>query len=294
MKKQIYTIMGAALMTAMTLSAMAQNTVVSFENQALNEDGYWIGEENENGVSDGWGGMTYPCTYEEGGLRFNTSYSVYYWSGYAISNRTETTFENMTPDQYNSAAGKAHSGNNYAIVFSYGQKMDVTAESGSVISGLYFTNAAYALNSVLNGDPYSGDAFTTGDWFKMTVTGYGSNGEKTGDVETYLADYRSENAADHYYVKDWQWLDLSSLGTVKSISFTLSSSRTGDYGMNTPNYVCIDDVTLPVSTGVSSLNNHSDNRVVKSYNLQGYGQQKGSGLTLQKMADGSVRKVILK
>lgn len=294
MKKQIYTIMGATLMTAMTLPVIAQNTVVSFENQTLNEDGYWIGEENENGVSDGWGGMTYPCTYEEGGLRFNTSYSVYYWSGYAISNRTETTFENMTPDQYNSAAGKAHSGNNYALVFSYGQTMDVTAENGSLISGLYFTNAAYPLNSVLNGDPYSGDAFTTGDWFMMTVTGYDNNGEKTGTVETYLADYRSENAADHYYVKDWQWLDLSSLGTVKSISFTLSSSRTGDYGMNTPNYVCIDDVTLPVSTGVSSLNNHSDNRVVKSYNLQGYGQQKGSGLTLQKMADGSVRKVILK
>ena len=58
MKKQIYTMMGAALMAAMTLPAMAQNTVVSFENQALNEDGYWIGEENENGVSDGYGGMT--------------------------------------------------------------------------------------------------------------------------------------------------------------------------------------------------------------------------------------------
>ena len=60
MKKQIYTMMGAALMAAMTLPAMAQNTIVSFENQALNEDGYWIGEENENGVSDGYGGMTYP------------------------------------------------------------------------------------------------------------------------------------------------------------------------------------------------------------------------------------------
>ena len=95
-------------------------------------------------------------------------------------------------------------------------------------------------------------------------------------------------------MKDWQWLDLSSLGTVKSITFTLSSSRTGDFGMNTPNYVCIDDVTLPVSTSVNSLNNNSSNHVVKSYNLKGYGQQNGRGLTLQKMADGSVRKVILK
>ena len=212
--KKIY-MLGIALVMSSMMNTMAQdNVVVSFENQTLNSDGYWIGEVNETGVDDGFGGTSY-----------------------AISNRTDTVFADSYAgaDQYNSAVGKAHSGNNFCVVYSYGQTIDITAEGGSLISGLYFTNSAVDMQSIMNGDSYMGEAFKQGDWLKLTVTGTKVDGT-TASVETYLADYQSEKADDHYFVKDWRWLDLSALGTVKSLSFALSSSRANDWGMTTPKY----------------------------------------------------------
>lgn len=292
--KKIY-MLGIALVMSSMMNTMAQeNVVVSFENQTLNSDGYWIGEVNETGVDDGYGGTTYTCGYDESILHLTTSYSVYYWSGYAISNRTDTVFADSYAgaDQYNSAVGKAHSGNNFCVVYSYGQTIDITAEGGSLISGLYFTNSAVDMQSIMNGDSYMGEAFKQGDWLKLTVTGTKVDGT-TASVETYLADYQSEKADDHYFVKDWRWLDLSALGTVKSLSFALSSSRANDYGMTTPNYFCIDDITIPVTTGISNAAAERTNGMAARYNLNGSKvAETQSGLQIVRMADGTVKKIM--
>ena len=70
-------------------------------------------------------------------------------------------------------------------------------------------------------------------------------------VEYYLADYRSENEGDWYYVNDWKYVDLSSLGTVKELSFHLVSSRSNAYGYTTPLYFCVDDFGAPAPEGTS-------------------------------------------
>ena len=64
----------------------------------------------------------------------------------------------------------------------------------------------------------------------------------------YLADYRSTDSAHDYIVDDWTWVDLSGLGTVDRIEFTLSSSDVGSFGMNTPAYFamdCLNAVPIP-------------------------------------------------
>jgi hypothetical protein len=60
----------------------------------------------------------------------------------------------------------------------------------------------------------------------------------TGKVEFYLADFRNGKSL---IVKDWTYVDLSSLKLVDRIKCTLTSSDNGDYGMNTPGYFCIDN-----------------------------------------------------
>ena len=45
------------------------------------------------------------------------------------------------------------------------------------------------------------------------------------------------------YVQFWQWADLSSLGKVTSLSFSFSGTKANDYGLTTPTYICIDDLT---------------------------------------------------
>ena len=61
--------------------------------------------------------------------------------------------------------------------------------------------------------------------------------DKTKTVDIKLA----ENGT---YVNSWQWADLSSLGKVVKLEFVFTGSDNGDYGVNTPAYICIDDMAI--------------------------------------------------
>ena len=93
---------------------------ISFENQTLNKDGFWCGDETGEKV-DNFGAEAYECTYTENGASFVATYTPSWasWSGFAISSRTETGFKDITPDQFNNITGKAHSGNNFCVVYPY-------------------------------------------------------------------------------------------------------------------------------------------------------------------------------
>ena len=218
-----------------------EQTTVSFVNQALNPDGYWNGDTNGAKGTDEWGGTVYACTYKEGGLTFNTNYTVSdygsYWMGYAIANRAGTTMTNpYTADQYNNVTGKAHSGTKYCIVQTYGETIDVDDPKGAIIRSLWFTNSAYPVNSILNGDDISGEKFDKSDWLKCTITGTHLDGT-TATVSIDLA-------KDGSYIKEWTQADLTALGIVTKLSFVFTGSRTGQFGLNTPAYICIDDVIV--------------------------------------------------
>jgi len=249
-------LMGSAVLT-MTSCSKEDNSgqqtvatsVISFEQQQLNVEGFWIGEAKGNSYSytDDWGGKTTTYTdnaYQEAGVTFPVTYSVYesaygtsdFWSGFAISNRTATTFDaaTLTPDQYNNVTGKANSGSNFMVITTYGEK--ISFAKGTVVNGFYYTNSAYTANSILNGDNYSGAKFDETDWFKCTVIGTRADGSQASvDIDLAKAGL---------YVNDWRWADLRSLGHVVTLEFQFSGSRTNDYGVLTPAYICIDDVTI--------------------------------------------------
>ena len=257
MKTKFFGIAAIVCGIVMSMTSCSNNDVpsskktvtISFENKQLNADGFWIGSAVGDSYSynDDWGGTTTTYTdnkYYEGPLAFPVTYSIYtsaygtsdFWSGFAISSRTATTFDaaTLTPDQYNNVTGRAKSGNNFCVITTYGEKIDLG--SGVVIKSLYFTNSAYTVNSILNGDNYSGDKFAANDWFKCTLTGEGTDGTTvTKDIDL---------AKDGGYVNDWLLLDLSDMGTITSLSFDFSGSRSNDYGVLTPAYICIDDVTV--------------------------------------------------
>lgn len=216
--------------------------VVSFENQKLNEEGFWMGEENGTGTSDGWGGTTYVCSYTEKDLSFKTDYTHSDWGdsfmGFGISNRTATDFSatNLTIDQFNNVTGKAHDGKQFAVVYGQTATITVSNTTGVNVKGFFFTNSSYLVNSVENGDSYA-KKFEAGDYLKVTVTA--DNGKS---VDFYPVDYRSGVTV----VKDWKWLDLSSLGRVKTLTFSFDGTDKGEWGLNTPSYVCIDDLIYVV------------------------------------------------
>jgi hypothetical protein len=75
----------------------------------------------------------------------------------------------------------------------------------------------------------------------VTATGKNANGQTVGTLDFYLADFRFANNEEDYVLNTWEWFDLSPLGDVATISFSLSSSRGSGYNMITPAYFCMDD-----------------------------------------------------
>ena len=210
-------------------------TTISFESAKLSTDGYWRGDESGTKF-DNWGSEAFACSYAEAGVTFPVNYTPAWgsWSGFAISNRTATTYNSatMTPDQYNNITGKAVSGKNFLIVQTYGESIDFG--EGVTVKGFWYTNSAWVVDAILNGDGMTPGKFEKDDWFKCIVTATLANG-KTKDVEIFLA-------KDGEYVKDWQFCDFQSLEKVTKLSFAFDSTKKNDYGPTTPTYMCIDDI----------------------------------------------------
>ncbi|MBR4645090.1 MAG: DUF4465 domain-containing protein [Bacteroidaceae bacterium] len=181
--------------------------------------------------------------FTSGDYAFNSGcmsdWDYWYWFGYA--NRTETKYETLD-DQWNNVVGGGYDdsatyGVAFAAEFNGPCYVNLLTEP-AVVPGFYITNSSYAYNSMTGGDSFA-KKFGKGDWFKLTIIGYDANDEVTGTKDYYLADLRDAKKA--YIINDWRYVDLSGLGEVAKIGFTLSSTDNGDWGMNTPAYFCFDN-----------------------------------------------------
>ena len=243
------------------VAVTGEATTATFENLYLDSESFWAGPDTKGTVMEGTYGDEMVGSFVSGSYQFSNSYNTSYgsWSGFAYSNRTATDFNTITPDQYNSVVGHGYDNSeNFAVAFNGGEiKVLNSPLTGDSIRGFYITSSAYAANTILYAkDNEYAHKFGKGDWMKVTFTGYHADGTET-KVDYYLADYRSAKEADHYCLDTWQWVDLRSLGEVTSIKFSLSGSDSGQYGLNTPAYFCLD--------------NFNGNRVVSEAAMQAAG-----------------------
>jgi hypothetical protein len=216
-------------------------TTISFENAKLNADGYWCGDENGTKFEN-YGSDAYACSYTEAGVTFPVNYTPAWgsWSGFAISNRTATTYNSatMTPDQYNNCTGKAVSGNNFLVVQTYGESIEF--EKAVTVKGFWYTNSAWVVDAILNGDGMTPGKFEAEDWFKCIISPTPAEGLGGARFEIDLA-------KDGDYVKEWKYCDLSDVDAfknIKSISFAFDGTKKNDWGVTTPAYICIDDIVI--------------------------------------------------
>ena len=215
--------------------------ISDFEDLALNNESFWNG-------SDGSGG------FASGVIQFANHYNNNwdFWNGFAYSNTSDITTAGFT-NQYSAITGTGFDtttsgGKNYGVSFSSPfSKVKFTDAGPAMIKGMYVTNSTYTALSMEQGDAFAkkfgGEDGKDSDWFKLTVWGM-KGGETVDSVEFYLADFRFEDSGQDYIVKTWQWVELSSLGRVDSLTFSLSSSDIGDWGMNTPAYFMIDNIMV--------------------------------------------------
>lgn len=189
--------------------------------------------------------------FVSGGNSFNNTFSTSFggiWSGWAVSSTTDTTTPDFT-NQYSAITGGGSGGSaTYGVAFTFGDSVDPFHPDGSFVnlaagtnpSSIDVTNTTYAYLAMRDGDPYGfSKKFGAGDFFRLTISGFGSlggTGTKIGEVDFDLASGTN-------ILSTWKTLDLSSLNGSASLRFGLESSDNDPtFGMNTPAFFAADNL----------------------------------------------------
>lgn len=214
-------------------------TIVDFESYELLEDGFYNGSDGAGVIE--FADVAFPVEY-------NAEYGS--WSGTAISSLTDTETAGFT-NQYSVFAGSGYDGSaQFAVMNGFGVS-EIRFADPSIVFGLYATNGTYAARSMMEGDQFAKQfTFEDEDYLRVTFTGLDSAERETGSVDLMLGDFRSRDPEVNSVIADcggpirdcWTFVDLRDLGTVSSVVVTFESSDVGDYGMNTPAYVIIDNL----------------------------------------------------
>lgn len=233
---------------------------------------YVISDFNDLTLSDNsyWNGSTGEGSFESGIVTYINDYDLQYysWSGFAYSNTTDNTTPGYTNQfsAYTQGGMDANpTGTNYGVGYMITDWMSGTYDpvpltanfennEAHVVNGFYATNSTYAYLSMLNGDSFAkkfgGTSGNDPDWYKLMIFGIDADDNPTDTIEFYLADFRFSDNTKDYIVANWRWVELSSLGAVKSLNFFVLSTDSGNYGINTPAYFCIDNMSIQLDGNI--------------------------------------------
>jgi hypothetical protein len=226
-----------AVATLLLAGASAQAATIDFEDNSLAPDSYYDPQA--------------AVTWSSGGAELNHDWNYgCCWSGFTYSNKSDTTTAGFTNDRSAITGDGVGAGqDNYAIGYTGSNDATLSFGSAQTVLGGYFTNATYTYLAMAYGDdgnetPFVKGPFEEGDFLQLTITGLGAGGESLGSLDFLLAD--GANVLD-----TWTWFDTSGLGEVHGLDFALSSSDNGLYGMNTPAYFAMDNLSIvPLPAGV--------------------------------------------
>ena len=234
-----------------TLSA--QSLTVGFEEFGLPVDSFL--SEAPNGA------------FSSPPLEFPNTFDGGFFSGWAISSKTDVTTPGFT-NEYSAITGQgADNSLNYAVGFPpFGGKLIIRrASEGTAVErqfrDLFVTNTTYAYLSMLEGDQFAkqfgGPSGDDPDFFSIVIRAYEGGQLLPDSVEFFLADFRFDDNELDYIVSAWTQVNLSNTfdQVVDSLEIDFRSSDVGDFGINTPKYVAIDNVRLEpfVSTSETPL-----------------------------------------
>ncbi len=192
---------------------------------------------------------------------YDTTGGYVSWSGFAVSNYTDVVTAGFS-NQYSSYVGTgANASSTYGVFYANGS---ITTDASHKLNSIKVTNTTYAAISMRDGDSFAkkfgetvdasgADDGTNGeDFFILYVVAEDLIGNNKDSVEFYLADYRFADNTQDYIVDAWTTIDLTSFNfEVQKLTFHLTSSDVGQWGMNTPNYFAIDDIDAMTVGGLN-------------------------------------------
>lgn len=211
----------------------------------------------------------YPWTYEYGN------------GGVAISNFKD--MEQGVPANQCSVYNKegAKSGSNFAVCYGHSEaepvglakcaKIYITDQKGYTVTtentpvtgkakvgkfnSVWVCNTTYGYKVMQDGNKFTnGSLQSKNGWFKVIFIALDAKGKQIEGkrVEYYLANFDASKKAvsglEGKIREGWSQVDLSALGdNVSAIAVDFEGSDTGEWGLNTPAYVAMDDLSVTVS-----------------------------------------------
>ena len=108
--------------------------------------------------------------------------------------------------------------------------------------GVYICNHPWPYYGNIHGDGFA-RPFAEGDYFRLRIHGFNEQMEDIGTTVVHtLAEYKNGKLTQS---TNWEWVDLSALGKVSGIYFTMETTDSDPtYGPNTAVYFCMDKLQV--------------------------------------------------
>lgn len=271
-------ILGLAVLGMMAVQAVtswAEMVSLDFGQLHPTDIQYQGKHEGTSGTVTGqyWKGKDGAGQFNVDGVTFSNGYHTDWenWDGFAYSNVVDTETSGWTNQfaVYQNESGIrsiSNSGNyvvSYCAIEGMGASSDptITLANDMQFGSIWLSNTTYTVLSMLGGDSFAkkfgGTNGTDHDWLSLTIAGtdtWGNTLEKTYLMAEYLADIKTLDLNpldDTTTANGWFEINLTQDGFAGSqISFSMNSSDSGIWGMNTPAYFALGKMTISRGTVV--------------------------------------------
>lgn len=168
-----------------------------------------------------------------------------YWGGFAHSVVKDTDVKRgLYENQYAVYNDAAATGEGFLLYYydSYNEPCDIVVKKNYALVGVRLNLSTFTYASITDEDINSfARAFADGDYLKVVFTAM--SGDQSGNkVECYVADFRDGRK---FVATEWNSFDLTALGdSYDRVRITMETTDTGEWGANTPLYICMDDLSF--------------------------------------------------
>lgn len=177
---------------------------------------------------------------------FNEEYA--YWGGFMQSKVFDSDAANgKFENQYAVYNTKPASGDSFLLYYydSYSEPCDMIFKKSVMLNYVKLNLTTYTYASITDEDINTfARKFDEGDFLKVVFTPLDKFERPVGDgIECYVVDYRD---GKRFVANNWQefYLGIMAYGNVR---VTIETSDVGEYGANTPLYICLDDLNYTLS-----------------------------------------------
>ena len=173
---------------------------------------------------------------------YNEEYQ--YWGGFAVSKCFETdAAKGVYENQYSAFNTKAADGAWFLLYYydSYSEPCDLIFKKSVMLNSVKLNLTTYTYASITDEDINTfARKFDEGDYLKVIFHAVDATGNTLGEgAECYVVDYCD---GKRFVADNWQEFYLPGILSNR-VRVTIETSDIGEYGPNTPLYICMDDLT---------------------------------------------------